>query len=207
MKVAIDAGHGGSDPGAIGNGLYEKDINLNIAQRLKSLLENCGIEVVMTRADDSFISLSQRCNIANTHQVNLFDSIHINASGVGSAAGVEIHVLGKGGQAEVAANKILPHLTRNGSFYNRGIKVSNFQVLRDTAMPAVLTENGFIDNIFDAGQLSNLVVLQAIAEAHAKGICEYFNITFKETIQPKPIVDNVGQAIDLMQQAINVLKG
>ncbi len=187
MKVAIDAGHGGRDPGAIGNGLREKDITLDVARRLKVFLERCGIGVVMTREDDVDVSLGERCRIANAHQVNLFISIHVNAGG---GVGAEIHIIGGGGRAEVAANKVLPYLIDSGGFRNRGVKVSNFQVLRDTAMPAILAENGFIDNSSDAFKLAKPAVLQSIAEAHAKGICEYFGVAYKaEVSSPTPIVD------------------
>ena len=91
-KVVIDAGHGGNDPGAIGNtGLREKDVNLDIAKRLANLLRQQGIEVVMTRSTDKFIPLDKRVDIANASGADLFVSIHANANRVRSLKGFEVY--------------------------------------------------------------------------------------------------------------------
>ncbi len=91
-RIVIDAGHGGFDPGAIGRtGLREKDINLDIAKRLARVLKDAGIEVVMTRSIDSFISLERRVQIANDARAGLFVSIHTNASKVRSLNGFEVY--------------------------------------------------------------------------------------------------------------------
>ena len=91
-KIVIDAGHGGKDPGAIGKrGLREKDVNLDIAKRLSKLLRDNGIEVIMTRSTDSFISLEHRVVIANDSKADLFISIHSNANRVRSLKGLEVY--------------------------------------------------------------------------------------------------------------------
>ena len=91
-RVVIDAGHGGSDPGAIGRtGTREKHITLDIAKRLSSLLESCGIEIVMTRSRDTFIPLKLRVDIANNSAADLFISIHANANRVRSLNGFEVY--------------------------------------------------------------------------------------------------------------------
>ena len=174
MLVCLDPGHGGTDPGAVGNGLKESAVTLKIAQYLKPLLEHNGITVIMTRRDESTVSLTERCRFANAKQANLFVSIHINAGG---GTGAETHIVGNGGQAEKLAQKVQPYIAKG--WRNRGIKVSNFQVLRGTVMPAILTENGFIDNTSDAQRLKEDNALKQIAEAHARGVCDYFGITFK----------------------------
>ncbi|MBM3244898.1 MAG: N-acetylmuramoyl-L-alanine amidase, partial [Candidatus Omnitrophica bacterium] len=93
-KVVIDAGHGGNDPGAIGRtGLREKDVNLDIAKRLSKLLRDEGVEVVMTRSSDVFVSLGRRCSIANNANADLFISIHANANPVRSLNGLEIYYI------------------------------------------------------------------------------------------------------------------
>jgi len=93
-RVVIDPGHGGNDPGAIGReGLREKDINLDIAKRLNKLLRADGIEVVMTRTSDTFISLERRIAIANASQADLFISIHANANRVRSLKGLEVYYI------------------------------------------------------------------------------------------------------------------
>jgi N-acetylmuramoyl-L-alanine amidase len=91
-KVIIDAGHGGNDPGAIGrNGLKEKDVNLDIAKRLSSLLRAEGVATVFTRSTDKFIPLSTRVNIANRSGADLFISIHSNAARSRSLSGFEVY--------------------------------------------------------------------------------------------------------------------
>jgi len=94
-KVVIDAGHGGNDPGAVGRtGTYEKNINLDIAKRLYSILRQEGIQVVMTRAQDRFVSLPSRVSIANNSGADLFLSIHSNANHVRSLYGFEVYYAG-----------------------------------------------------------------------------------------------------------------
>jgi len=96
-KIVIDAGHGGKDPGAIARtGLREKDVTLDIAKRLSKLLKSEGIEVVMTRSVDRFISLSSRVDIANNSQADLFLSIHANANRVRSLNGFEVYYVSVG---------------------------------------------------------------------------------------------------------------
>lgn len=91
-KVVIDAGHGGNDPGAIGRtGLREKDVNLDIAKRLSSLLNAEGVQTVLTRATDKFIPLSSRVNIANRSGAELFISIHSNAARSRALNGLEVY--------------------------------------------------------------------------------------------------------------------
>ncbi|MBI3318865.1 MAG: N-acetylmuramoyl-L-alanine amidase [Candidatus Omnitrophica bacterium] len=92
--VVIDAGHGGKDPGAIGRaGLREKSVTLDIARRMRDLLQQDGLNVVMTRDSDRFISLSRRCQIANQERGDLFVSVHANASRRRSISGYEVYIL------------------------------------------------------------------------------------------------------------------
>lgn len=91
-RIVVDAGHGGNDPGAIGRtGLREKDVNLDIAKRLAKLLKSQGIEVVLTRSTDKFITLPGRVDIANRGDIDLFISIHSNANRVKSMNGFEVY--------------------------------------------------------------------------------------------------------------------
>lgn len=184
--VCEDPGHGGYDPGACGNDLEEKDVTLDIALRLRPLLEFNGISVIMTRDGDYApghlenalnAELTERSNIANNAKVDLLVSIHVNSGG---GEGQEELVYATGGRAETAANKLLPYLVAAGNWSNRGVKSQNVSVLRKTNMPAILTENGFIDNAADAAKLKDPSFRQALAVAHAKGICDYFGITYKE---------------------------
>lgn len=192
MKVCIDPGHNsfGVDTGAQGNGLREQDLTLDIAKRLKPLLEQNGIEVVMTREGGTVggslssvtDSLRVRCNVANQAKADLFVSIHINAGG---GTGTEVYAL-PGGRAAVAAGKVLYYLVQSCGWANRGVKSANDYVLVNTDMPAILTENGFIDTTSDAEKLKIGDFLQGIAKAHAHGICEYFGIGYRDVPAPQP---------------------
>lgn len=187
MKLCIDPGHGGYDSGAVGNGLQEKDLTLDICLKLKSILEYNGINIILTRAGDYAPDyqnnlngdLSARVQVAEAAQVDLFLSVHINAGG---GTGVEVLISGTGGRAETAANKVLPYLVQAGGWANRGVKTQNLFVLRETSMPAILTENGFIDQVKDAVNLKDPNFRQSLAVAHAKGICDYFEVQFKEPV-------------------------
>lgn len=186
MKICLDPGHGGYDSGAVGNGLQEKDITLDIALKLKPLLEYNGINTFLTRAGDYAPDhlegnldgeLWARVTIAEENKVDLFVSIHVNDGG---GSGEEVLVSGLGGRAETAARIILPYLVQVSQWANRGVKTENVLVLRETSMPAILTENGFIDNALDAAKLKDSNFRQALAVAHAQGICNYFGIQYKD---------------------------
>ena len=186
MRVCIDPGHGGYDPGAVGNGLQEKDITLDIALRLRPLLIFNGIEVVMTRDGDFApghlenqlnAELAYRAKISNDFGADLFNSIHVNSGG---GTGEEDLVQGLGGRAETAAGKLLYYLQQIDGWQNRGVKVQNVEVLRETNAPAVLVENGFIDNVSDANKLKDPNFRQLLAVAIAKGDCDFFGIAYKE---------------------------
>lgn len=182
----IDPAHNSDtiDSGAQANGLLEQDITFDIALRLKPLLEANGIQVIMTRTSGRVPgnyttvngSLQARCDISDNAKADLFVSIHVNA---GKGTGSEVWVLSSGGRAEKAARAVLARLIESSGWASRGIKTSNLYVLANTAAPAILTENGFIDTIEDAVKLSSPGFRQEIAVAHAKGICEYFGIQYK----------------------------
>lgn len=187
MKVCEDPGHGGYDPGACGNGLQEKDVTLAIALELRPLLIFNGIEVVMTREGDYApgnlenqlnTELNYRSTISNNFEADLLVSIHVNSGG---GTGEEILVSETGGEGEVVANKMLYYLQQVDGWQDRGVKTQNVSVLgRKTNAPAILTENGFIDSVSDSAKLKDHTFIHALAVAHAKGICDYFGITYKE---------------------------
>ncbi len=187
MQVMIDPGHGGYDPGACGNGLQEKDITLDICLRLKPLLEHNGIEVCLTRDGDYApwhlegqlnAELNARSAISNDFGADLFVSVHINSGG---GTGEEVLISAAGSRAEQAANKVYDQINEVTGWANRGVKVAYESVLGyKTNAPAILTENGFIDSEADTAKLKDSNFRQALAIAHAKGICGYFGITYKE---------------------------
>ena len=200
MKVCLDAGHGASTNGkrSPDSSLMEYEFNRDVGRRLKAILERHNIEVIETVTDDTDVSLTERCNIANKNNVDYFVSIHANADGMGynwtSAKGWEIHIVGKGGKAEKLAKAIHKHSIPILGLKDRGVRISNFQVLRDTNMPAVLIEHGFYTNKEECGILKTEEFRQKCAEADAKGILEFLGINYQdnkteETVE-KPIIDD-----------------
>jgi N-acetylmuramoyl-L-alanine amidase len=218
-SVTIDPGHGGYDPGAIGNGLQEKDITLAIAQQLTPLLAFNGISAAITRTGDHAPNhlennlnseLNARVTISDNYGTDLFVSIHINSGG---GTGAEVLVAGMGGKAEIAARKMLPYLVHTGGWANRGVKSQDVLVLNKTNAPAILTESGFIDSAIDSVKLKDTSFITSLSVAHARGICDYFGIVYKEQQQTTVIIppmtteDANTQAINLLNQAISILKG
>lgn len=146
--MVVDAGHGGNDQGASGRRSLEKEVNLKVARRVCKLIrKQCrDVEVIQTRPDDEFISLNDRAGMANFYRADLFISIHSN-SARGWAEGTEtfIHPSARGSRSERMARLIEQEYVKAGR-ESRGVKTANFAVLRNTRMPVVLTEIGFISN-------------------------------------------------------------
>nr|WP_263327300.1 N-acetylmuramoyl-L-alanine amidase [Neobacillus sp. Marseille-Q6967] len=181
VKVFIDPGHGGSDPGAVGNGLQEKTLTFQIATTLRDILLNEyeGVSVLMSRTGDQTVSLSQRTDAANNWGADFYLSIHINAGG---GTGFESYVYpGVAAPTTTYQDIIHEEILKVVEFANRGEKTANFHVLRESNMPALLTENGFIDNTNDANKLKSSSFLAAIARGHANGIARAFSLTKKPT--------------------------
>lgn len=176
VKIYIDPGHGGTDPGAVGNGLQEKSLTLQIATRVRDLLRNySNADVRMSRTGDKTVSLAQRTNDANAWGADFFLSIHINAGG---GTGYEDFIYpGLGAPTTTYQNLIHEEILKVVDFRDRGKKQANFHVLRETRMPAILTENGFIDTVADANKLKQSSFLQAIAQGHVNGLVRAFNLT------------------------------
>ncbi|MFS0591788.1 N-acetylmuramoyl-L-alanine amidase [Cytobacillus horneckiae] len=176
VKIFIDPGHGGTDPGAVGNGLQEKALTLQIATRVRDLLRNySNAEVRMSRTGDKTVSLAQRTTDANNWGADFFLSVHINAGG---GTGYEDYIYpGLGAPTTTYQTLIHEEILKVVDFRDRGKKQANFHVLRETRMPAILTENGFIDTVADANKLKQSSFLQAIAQGHANGLARAFNLT------------------------------
>ncbi|WP_175074002.1 N-acetylmuramoyl-L-alanine amidase [Terribacillus sp. AE2B 122] len=180
-KVFIDPGHGGKDSGASSFGLKEKDIVLMIAKKIASQLkENYNdIEVMMSRTDDVFISLSERASMADKRGAELFVSIHINAGG---GEGFETYryistsEYGDTGRAQDVLHEAIYKEIKAENVKNRGKKVANFAVLRETSMKAILTENLFIDNEKDAALLKESGFLDRVVLGHVKGIANILEL-------------------------------
>nr|WP_175476067.1 SH3 domain-containing protein [Evansella caseinilytica] len=155
--IFLDPGHGGKDPGATVGSVRESDLALAISNTLKKKLEAAGAKVVTSRGSNVFISLGDRVTKANQSGADIFISIHMNSHSSSSASGVEVfyNEVNAGANSRKLANAIQQQMTSSLSLNNRGTKVSNFQVIRYTTMPAVLAELGFMTNTNDLRILSN----------------------------------------------------
>lgn len=194
MKFVIDWGHGGSDPGAVGNGLREKDLTMKIGKMIGDMLADYeDVEVIYTRTDDRFIELSERAEIANKAKADFFLSIHINAGG---GTGFESYIYSGNVSTKTVAYQNVIHaeiMRAIGNVTDRGKKRANYAVLRETKMPAILTENLFIDNANDAAKLKSDQFLQQIAYGHVQGIVKAFGLKKKTKPQApqKPSTDKL----------------
>ncbi len=183
-RIFIDAGHGGTDPGAIGNGIVEKELNLAVALRLRDLLDEDTLdtsgggewEVMMTRTDDSSVSLSSRTNAANNWPADRFVSIHHNAFTSSLASGTESFSFANGTPGADLRDRLQEELIAAMGLVDRGPKTANFFVLRESLMPAALTEAGFLSNPGDAAALSAPGAVEALARAHLFGIQRHYGI-------------------------------
>lgn len=176
VKIFIDPGHGGTDPGAVGNGLQEKNLNLQIATRIRDILnaEYTGHQIRMSRTGDTTVTLAERTNNANAWGADFFLSIHINAGG---GTGYEDFIYPNSGAPTTTYQNIIhDEITKLVDFRNRGKKQANFHVLRESRMPALLTENGFIDNVNDANKLKQASFIETIARGHVNGLVRAFNL-------------------------------
>lgn len=178
LKIVVDAGHGGVDPGAIGNGLIEEDVVLDVAKRVKPKLESLGAIVVMTRESDVYPSLAQRVDLANSQNANAFISVHANSSTSSSANGTETYwnSLYFGEESKALASSIQQQLVNNMGTYNRGVKEGPFYVIKNTTMPSVLVELAFISNSSDAKKLGDPAYRERAAEAIYQGVVNYYKV-------------------------------
>ena len=178
-KICLDAGHGGSDPGATSGKLYEKDINLKVVKAMEEYLKPY-VDIVLTRDTDKTVSLEERANIANKANVDLFFSVHCNSSDNTAAKGWECYIVSKGGNAEKLAKRVEANVFTDTTLglKNRGIKIANFYVLRETDAPAVLVENAFISNTYDRAKfLKSDFILNYFAMSYSKAILERLGIS------------------------------
>ena len=174
MKIFLDAGHGGSNPGAIGqNGLRESDTTLDIVLKLGRILINWGYEVEYSRITDKTVSLSERAELANQWGADYFVSVHCNSNVNKNANGVSTYYLKPDTISESFALTVNNSLVRQTELNNLGIFSANFAVLRLTKMPAILVETAFISNLYEEMLLSTNSFRQNCAIGIANGIAEF----------------------------------
>ena len=174
--ICIDAGHGGKDPGAVGNGVVEKDVALKTAKAVGELLKKQGFEVVYTRTYDVFVNLNERCRIANAKNADLFISVHVNSATNTDAKGTETLCYSKNEFAYIAQKGLISALKTN----DRGLKErKDLAVLNGTKMTAVLLELGFLSNKDEANLIKSSLFIDNVTTAVVKSVCLYFGVTFK----------------------------
>jgi N-acetylmuramoyl-L-alanine amidase len=173
--IVVDAGHGGFDPGAIGmTGLEEKVSNLAIAREIASQLADKDQTVLLTRNSDRFHSLQQRVKFANARNADLFVSIHANSFNNPQTGGVETYYnQHENNQNRFLAEKIHDKLGRGLGIYDRGIKESNFYVIKYTKMPSALIEVAFVSNPGEEKMLQSSKFQKKAASLITEGILDY----------------------------------
>lgn len=179
-KIFVDPGHGGTDSGAVGpTGLREKDVNLRVATVLRNaLVEYGGATVRMSRTGDQTVSLTARTNNANAWGADRYISVHHNASSTASVNGTETYSHPQGSAASHdLRNKVHAQLIAWGGLTNRGVKTANFHVLRESTMPAILTEASFITNPYEEARLRDAGYTWRQGYYIYKGICDHYGCT------------------------------
>ncbi|MFI3300687.1 MAG: N-acetylmuramoyl-L-alanine amidase [Candidatus Gastranaerophilales bacterium] len=170
-RIMLDAGHGGKDSGALSGDILEKDITLDVAKLVKNILEKQGHEVIMTRNNDSYVSLEERVEVSENATPDLFVSIHVNSSVKPQIDGVETHYYHQHSMA--LAQTVHTELASSIKSTNRGLFKSKFYVINHTTMPAILVEIGFISNAAERKELISNKRKKQTAKAIAEGIGKY----------------------------------
>lgn len=178
MKIWIDAGHGGVQPGIVALGRKEKDLTLDISLKLEALLKQAGHTVAMTRTADVDVGIDERARLANKWGADLFISVHLNGGG---GYGAEVFCSLAGGKSRELAAALQTELVALG-YRDRGVKTKAgtggkdyFGVIRETNAPAVIAECGFLDSQNDMSRYN----ADKIADALAKGVSKYTGVAYK----------------------------
>lgn len=179
--VYVDAGHGGTDPGAVANGIKEKDINLAIALKVRDKLKALGVQVVMNRETDVFVNFKDTAAHANSVNPDAFVSIH-NNSATAAANGIETFYT-KNIDLPLA-NEVHSRMVSYTGAYNRGVKWDQFYVTNHTTMPAILTEGGFVTNVQEAAKLKTDSYQNSLANAITDGVMKYLTDNVKLSVIP-----------------------
>lgn len=189
-KVFFAVGHGGSDPGAVGNGLKEKDINLHIMLPCKAELERHGVKVVCSRTKDENDPVGQEVKEANASGADIAVAFHTNAGGGDGSESFYYGTSTKGKKLAQLCEKHTQGIGQN----TRGIKDgSHLYFVKKTTMPAVLCECAFIDNKTDVKIIDTVAEQKKFGVAYAKAILEYFDIEYKPPVIYRVQVGSYGE--------------
>jgi len=195
--VALDAGHGGRDPGFDVGDRQEKELNLLLAKKVKALLEKAGLKVVLTRSSDTYVEFDRRVETAKRARADLFVSLHYNAASNPEAKGVETYCITPAGvpstnalpeepgdtkavlgnlqnhRSVLLAYHVHKSLVARLSAEDRGVRRARFAVLRTTDMPAILVEGGFLTAADEARQIVTVEHRNKLAQAVTDGVLAY----------------------------------
>jgi N-acetylmuramoyl-L-alanine amidase len=178
--VVVDAGHGGYDRGGIpGQRVAEKEMTLDVAQRLKKVLAANGYRVVMTRDSDVFVPLGTRVAIANSYANSIFVSVHFNSAKRSGASGIETYFYDR--ESLPLASAIHYFVAGGAPSSNRNVRRRGYYVLRKTSVPAVLVECGFLTNPTEAAYAQTTSYRQKLAEEIAAGVRGRDSVTSART--------------------------
>ncbi|TCS93133.1 N-acetylmuramoyl-L-alanine amidase family protein [Hazenella coriacea] len=205
--IALDDGHGlfpTPTPGKrtpmvpeINRRIYENEFNREVVKYLHQELIRCGFRTLLVAPTDEDVPLSTRTRLANQKGAHLYVSVHYNAGG---GSGVETYHFPGSVQGAKAARTIHKYVIQGTKQRDRGVKTANFHVLRETKMPSVLIEYGFMDDpsLHEARLMLNVAFQQECARETAQGICEYFGIAYKPPVnqKTKPFYDVVVNGAD-----------
>jgi len=174
MLVALDASHGGKDPGAVGkNGLKESHVNLAVSNKARDAFKKAGIDVLMLRPDDVFVAISKRVEIANRAKADYLVSVHCNAVKDRAAHGTETFRYDR--KDIPLANSLQLNLIKQLARRDRGVKQGQFLIIRAAKMPAALVELAFISNIEEEKLLGDPKFQQLAAKAIVDGVMKVSN--------------------------------
>lgn len=175
--IFIDPGHGAQDAGAIGNGLLEKNINLEVALKLQSRLHQAGALTVMSRTSDTFDSLQTRVSKGAQASADIFISIHANANDNSRANGTEAYydTTYAAANSIKLAQKVQPRMVSALGTRDRGVKTAGFYVIKYSKMPSILLETGFVTSPIDASILKSSAAKDRLASGIATGVSNYFD--------------------------------
>lgn len=189
LTIVLDPGHGGKDPGALGNGLREKDVVLDISLRAKKYFQGTPINVKLTRETDVFVELQDRVKFAKQQKADMFVSVHANALN-GSASGIETFYYSATRNANVKESKALAtyiqkRMLEAWKLPDRGVKTQSLHVIRENTMPATLIEVGFIDNKKDGAYIASPAHRETMAKAIYLGTLDYlYHFEGREDLMP-----------------------
>lgn len=172
-SVVIDAGHGGSDYGAIRSGINEKDINLDVSKRVQAILASHGVTAYMSRDKDEFVSLQDRTIYSANKSADIFVSIHVNSALATEATGLETHYYHP--ESLELAQTVHSSLVSYVKSKDRGLFKSRFYVINHTKVPAILVEIGFLSNAEERAELVSEQRKSQTAKAISEGILKYLN--------------------------------